>query len=196
MKLLSQSTIIAFLFLLWMSPARAQQKMDQEYSQKIEEYTTKPEYLNEMVDHLPASSEIPSPRDYFGTIVGAPDTLHYTKQIYDYMRKLAERSPRVIVRNIDKTEEGRDMIEVFIADSATIRNIDTFRGYLNQLSDPRTLDKNQSGQIIAKAKPIYYLTAGLHSPETGSPEMVMELAYRLAVDNSSNIRNIRKNVIV
>ncbi|MGD8427361.1 MAG: M14 family zinc carboxypeptidase, partial [Balneolaceae bacterium] len=50
--------------------------------------------------------------------------------------------------------------------------------------------------IIAKAKPIYYLTAGLHSPETGSPEMVMELAYRLAVDNSSNIRNIRKNVIV
>ena len=34
--------------------------------------------------------------------------------------------------------------------------------------------------IIAKAKPIYHFSAGLHSAETGPPEMVIELAYRLA----------------
>lgn len=196
MKRLSCLTITAFLFLLWISPVRAQQKSDKDYGQKIKEYTTNPEYLNELVDHLPASSDIPSPKDYFGTIIGAPDTLHYAEQIYGYMRKLAEKSPRVMVRTIGSTEENRDMIEVFIADSSTIKNIDTFRGYLNNLSDPRSLSKKQSEQIISKAKPIYYLTAGLHSPETGSPEMVMELAYRLAVSNSPKIQNIRKNVIV
>lgn len=169
--------------------------MDKDYGQKIKEYTTNPDYLNALVDHLPASANIPSPKDYFGTIVGAPDTLHYTEQIYGYMRKLAETSPRVMVRNIGKTEEGREMIEVFIADSATIKNIDTYRGYLNELSDPRSVNKKQSGPIISKAKPIYYLTAGLHSPETGSPEMVMELAYRLAVSDAPRIQNIRKNVI-
>ena len=34
------------------------------------------------------------------------------------------------------------------------------------------------------AKPIYWLSGSIHSPETGSPEMLMELAYRLAVDES------------
>ncbi|MGH9826346.1 MAG: M14 family zinc carboxypeptidase, partial [Blastocatellia bacterium] len=36
----------------------------------------------------------------------------------------------------------------------------------------------------------------MHSPETGSPEMLMELAYRLAVEDSPMIDQIRKNTIV
>ena len=37
---------------------------------------------------------------------------------------------------------------------------------------------------------------GLHSAETGPPEMLMELAYRLAVEDSPLINQIRDNVIV
>ena len=37
---------------------------------------------------------------------------------------------------------------------------------------------------------------GLHSGETGPPEMLMELAYRLAVEDSPLIRRIRESVIV
>ena len=40
-----------------------------------------------------------------------------------------------------------------------------------------------------------WLTAGLHSPDTGPPEMVMELAYRLAVSEQDHIREIRDGVI-
>ncbi|HEX5424621.1 MAG TPA: hypothetical protein VFW94_13825, partial [Candidatus Acidoferrales bacterium] len=39
-------------------------------------------------------------------------------------------------------------------------------------------------------------SGSIHSPETGSPEMLMELAYRLAVEDTPYIRNIRKNVVV
>jgi hypothetical protein len=38
--------------------------------------------------------------------------------------------------------------------------------------------------------------AGLHSAETGPPEMLMELAYRLAVEDSPIINEIRQNIIV
>ncbi|MDX1623676.1 MAG: hypothetical protein R3199_06815, partial [Gemmatimonadota bacterium] len=38
--------------------------------------------------------------------------------------------------------------------------------------------------------------AGLHSTETGSPEMVMELAYRLAVSEREEIREIRDGLVV
>jgi len=37
---------------------------------------------------------------------------------------------------------------------------------------------------------------GLHSGETGAPEMLMELAYRLAVEDSPLIREVRDRVIV
>ena len=37
---------------------------------------------------------------------------------------------------------------------------------------------------------------GLHSGETGPPEMLMELAYRLAVEETPLIRQIRDRVIV
>ena len=37
---------------------------------------------------------------------------------------------------------------------------------------------------------------GLHSAETGPPEMLMELAYRLATEDTPLIKKIRDNVIV
>jgi hypothetical protein len=49
--------------------------------------------------------------------------------------------------------------------------------------------------LIPQTKPIYWVTSGMHSPETGGPEMLMELAYRLAVEETPFIQNIRNNVI-
>jgi hypothetical protein len=43
--------------------------------------------------------------------------------------------------------------------------------------------------------PVYYITGTIHSPETGSPTALMELVYRLAVDESPYIQKIRNKVI-
>src|SRR5215467_7506753 len=85
---------------------------------------------------------------------------------------------------------------IAIADEDTIRNLDSYKGYLARLADPRGLTADQARQIITQAKPIYFLTGGLHSAETGPPEMLMELAYRLAVEEGPLYDSIRKNVIV
>ncbi|MFQ5704686.1 MAG: M14 family zinc carboxypeptidase, partial [Gemmatimonadales bacterium] len=171
------------------------QANDQTYGEKIREYTTDPRFVSELVDHLPLSNDVPSPLEYFGTIIGAPNILHNTAQIYGYMRAVADMSPRVTVRMIGKTEENRDMIEVIVANEATIADLDRYRGYLNRLSDPRGLSDSDVAAVLAEAKPIYYFTGGLHSPETGPPEMLMELAYRLAVEDTPFIQGIRENVI-
>jgi hypothetical protein len=186
---------LAALLCLIALPAFAQDQLDAEYGRLIEEYTTNPRFSNHMVNHLPVSETVPSPLEYFGTIIGAPDILHYTDEIYGYLRALADASPRVRVRSIGSTEEGRDQIEVIIADEATMQNLQVYHDYLNALADPRKTSEQEAGEIIAKAKPVYYLTAGLHSPETGSPEMVMELAYRLAVSEAPMIQDIRNNII-
>ena len=168
---------------------------DAEYAERIKRYTTDPRFLSDLVDYLPSSATVPSPLDHFGEIIGAPNILHDTDEIYGYMRALAAASPRVEVRVAGTTEEGREMIEVIIADESTLADLERYRGYLNRLADPRTLTEDEAAGIIAEAKPIYYLTGGLHSPETGPPEMLMEMAYRLAVDESPMIESIRENVI-
>ncbi|MGH7541082.1 MAG: M14 family zinc carboxypeptidase, partial [Gemmatimonadota bacterium] len=190
------SRAFAFALLLALVPASAvAQSGDEAYAEKIREYTTDPRFLSDLVDHLPESETVPSPLEHFGTIIGAPEILHTTDEIHGYMRALAQTSPRVVVRAIGHSEEAREMIEVIIADEATIENLESYRAALNRLADPRTLSDEEARQLISRAKPIYYFTAGLHSPETGPPEMVMELAYRLAVEESPMIRAIRDGVI-
>ncbi|MCH8327297.1 MAG: hypothetical protein IID15_02065, partial [Candidatus Marinimicrobia bacterium] len=187
--------IIAVLYLIT-GLAGQQPANDEAYGKKIREHTTEARFLTPLVDHLPASSQVPSPLEYFGTIIGAPGILHHTKEIYAYLQAVADASPRVTIRHIGKTEEDRDMIEVIIADEATMGQLDTYRGYLQQLSDPRKISESKAAEIIAKSKPVYYATTGLHSPETGGPEMFMELTYRLAVGESDLIRSIRENLIL
>ncbi|MGH9839538.1 MAG: M14 family zinc carboxypeptidase, partial [Blastocatellia bacterium] len=174
----------------------AKQQMDEEFAKSVKEWTTKPEFISPLVDHLPKVAGVPSPKDVLGYHIGTPQKLTRTADAYRYYRALEKATPRVKVINTGQTDEGRECLIVFIANEETIRNLETYRGYLAQLADPRRIIEAQAQEIIAKAKPIYYLSGGLHSGETGPPEMLMELAYRLAAEDAPIINNIRDNVIV
>jgi len=171
--------------------------VDEEYGKKIKEYTTRPEFLSPLVEYLPASKNVPTPKAVIGDIAGAPGKLPYAEEVYQYMRMLEKASPRVKVFSIGKTEEGREMIAVAVASEALIAKLDENGGKLASLADPRTLgmDDAKAEPLINSATPIYYITGTIHSPETGSPTALMELAYRLAVDDHEYIKAIRNNLI-
>jgi hypothetical protein len=168
----------------------------EEFARLVKEWTTGPEFLSPLVDHLPVAQGVPTPKDVLGHHVGAPKILTRTGEALKYYRALEAASPRVKVMNIGTTDEGREMNIIAIADEATIQSLDKYRGYLGQLADPRNLTEAQAKEIITQAKPIYHLMGGLHSAETGPPEMLMELAYRLAVEDSPLIKQIRDKIIV
>lgn len=172
------------------------QRIDAAYTAKIKEYLTDPRITTELVDHLPASATVPTPLKFLGRIVGTPGELTYAKDIHRYMKAVADAAPtRAKYMAIGKTEEGRDMIVMIISDEETIRNLNTYKGYLAELTDPRRTTEARARTLMNVAKPVYYITSGMHSTETGGPEMLMELAYRLVVDNSAMYQGIRKNVI-
>jgi hypothetical protein len=183
------------ILLLLALPGFAQQVNDDEYTRQIRQYTTA-SLATELVDHLPASSKVPTPLKFNGYIAGADGHLTYAEDVYKYMRALEAASPCVKVFSIGKSEEGREMIVVAISSDDTIRNLDRYRDITKRLADPRTLNDAEAQKLLDQGKPMYYLTGTIHSPETGSPEMLMELAYRLAVDESPRFRQIRDNVIV
>lgn len=180
---------------------------DDAYSKKIREYTTESFFLTELVDHLPSHSKVPSPMKHFGDIIGAPNTLHHVDEINGYMRELAKTSKRVMVQSMGKSEDGREMIAVIISDESNLKRIKRLQEINGLLGDPRKLvdykgDGNlkdadaKADKLIEEGLPIYYATGGMHSPESGPPEMLMELAYRLAVEETPFIKDIRKNSIV
>src|SRR5580658_9954494 len=83
------------------------QAMDPTFAQHAKEWTTKPEFISSLVDHLPAATTIPTPRDVLGHDIGAPRKLDYYADLLKFYRTLAEKSPRVKIIETGKTEEGR-----------------------------------------------------------------------------------------
>src|SRR5579872_1426374 len=173
------------------------QPIDEDYSKKIKEYTTETFFSSPLVEYLPASKTVPTPKVVLGDIAGAPGKLPYSKEVYDYMRRLEKATPRVKVFKIGTTEENREMIAVAVASEALMSRLDANRADLAKLADPRTtkMDDELADLIAKRAAPVYYITGTIHSTEAGAPTALMELAYRLAVDDSAYIRNIREHVI-
>src|SRR5205085_5041275 len=114
------------------------QPVDEEYTRKIREYTTEPFFLSPLVDYLPASKTVPTPKAVLGDVAGAPGKLPYSHEVYDYMRRLEKASPRVKVFSIGRTEEGREMIAVAVTSEKNIAQMDENRARLARLADPRT----------------------------------------------------------
>ena len=58
------------------------QPIDQEYTNKIREYTTAPFFNSPLTDYLPASPDVPTPKAVLGDVAGAPGRLPYAEDVY------------------------------------------------------------------------------------------------------------------
>jgi hypothetical protein len=174
-----------------------EQPIDADATAKIRKYTTAPEFNSPLTDYLPASTSVPPPSAVLGDVAGAPGILPYTADVNRYFRMLAAASPRVRVISIGMSEEGRERIAVAVSSEANLEHQKENDARLAQLADPRLLklDDARAEGLITASVPVYYITGTIHSPETGAPTALMELAYRLAVDESPYIRAIRDHVI-
>ena len=192
----SATRFVALLSLAIATPALAQQRNDEEYTKQIKQFLRDPRITTELVDHLPASSTVPTPLKHFGHIMGAWGVLDKAEAMHAYLEAINKAAPaRTKFWKIGKTEEGRDMVVFVVASEEIIRNLDNYRKDIDALTDPRKTTDAQAAAIIKRAKPIYWVTSGMHSPETGGPQMLMELAYRMVVSEMPLIQNIRNNVI-
>lgn len=177
--------------------APAPQAIDKEYTDSILKNTTEKFFLTEFVDHLPASATVPSPMKVLGYPIGTPNKLTYTKDQFRYYRELEKATPRVKTFVApEKSEQGREQLLVVVGDEANLAKLARYKEITAKLADPRAINDETAKALIAEGVVIYWASGSIHSTETGSPEMLMEMAYRLAVEETPFIQQIRKNVIV
>src|SRR5262245_40078253 len=134
-------------------------------TEAIAKATTEARFLSPWVASIPISSKVPSPEMFFGRIMGAPGELVNSEKSAAYLHALADSSPRVKFFTIGKSEEGRDIVMIAIADEAGIRNLEQIKTTSATLADPRKVDAARAEKLIVAGRSIYYLNAGLHSDE-------------------------------
>lgn len=172
------------------------QKQDASFAKDYGDWTVKPQHGSPLVDHLPLVDGIPSPKDILGYHVGAPRKLTYYADQLRYYRALAATSPRVSIETIGTSDEGRELVVVWISSDANMTSMAQNRANLAKIADPRGMSEAEVKTLIGQTKPHYHFMGGLHSGETGPSEMLMELAYRLATETSPIISEIREQLYV
>ena len=172
------------------------QTQDTSFARVYREWLPNPRLGSPLVDHLPVVPGVPTPREVLGYHIGAPKTLTYYTDQLRYYRALAAATPRVRVETIGTSDEGRELVVVWVSSDANLARLDANRANLARIADPRGASDAEIADLLRTTKPHYHFIGGLHSGELGPPEMLMELVYRLATETSPFITNIRENLYV
>jgi hypothetical protein len=159
-------------------------------------WTTASEFTSPLVDHLPLAAGVVSPMEHFGYPLGKPGILHTSGEFYAWYEALAASSPRVQFELLDETEEGRRFALVQIGSEENLARLEEIRAAYHRLTDPRSTSEAEMEELIRDLPAVYMVFSGLHSPETGHPEVTAELAYRVAVSDHPLIREIRDNALL
>lgn len=138
----------------------------------------------------------PSPEAFFGYRMGAGTGLPTWDRTVEYLRAVARTSPRVRVDEVGKTTDGRPYLLVTISTPDTLKTLAEARAVQHRLADPRVTTDAQASRLAQDHKAVVLIGAGVHSTETGSPQAMNELVWRLATERSPAIDHVLENLIV
>ncbi|MEW6128137.1 MAG: M14 family metallopeptidase [Acidobacteriota bacterium] len=144
-----------------------------------------------------AAQSIPQPREVLGFEVAEDRKLADWGQVTDYFKKLDAASARVELRELGQTTLKRPFLVAFISSEANIKNLGRIQENQRKLADPRLITSNAERQrLISETPAIVAITCSIHSTEVVATQMSMELAYRLASEQSKATREILDNVLL
>jgi hypothetical protein len=146
----------------------------------------------------PPKSVVPTPRDVIGFTPGDDRKLASWSQIVDYFKRLERTSDRVKFEELGKTTLGRPFVVATISSPANLARLERFKEIQHKLADPRIFNSNdaEAERLIGEGRTIVLITCGIHSTEVGGNLVSMNIAYKLASDDSSETREILDRCIV
>ena len=143
-----------------------------------------------------AQSVIPAPREVLGFTPGDDYRLADFSQLRDYFQKLDAASDRVQVTSAGESTEGREMLVAVISSEANLARLEHYKNIARRLALVRGVAPDEARALAAEGKAIVWIDNGLHASEVATAQHSMLLAYRVATDESPEMRQIRDNVIL
>jgi hypothetical protein len=139
---------------------------------------------------------VQSPEQYFGFRIGTDKKLVRYDKAAEYFQKVAAESDRVRYRNLGPTTSGHPFVMLEISAAENLKNLERYKDLERKLyfqgGAPTEAERDE---IFRLGKAVVFITNNIHSTEIGASQMVIECVYRLATEDSPEIKKILDNVI-
>ena len=142
------------------------------------------------------SAQIPSPEQFFGFPMGTDRRLAHWDDMVDYYHTVAEQSDRMVVEELGKTTMGEPYLLLVISAPETIRELPRFKAMQRQLANPRQTSAQTAEEIAQTGKAVVLVGANVHSTEIGTSQMMNDIVYQLAAEESPGVDHILENTVV
>lgn len=139
-------------------------------------------------------AQVPKPEDVYGFQVGADYKLADYTQMLDYYDKLASSSDRIIKTEIGKSVLGKPMLLLFISSKENLDKLEEYRKMNEGLARGR-IDEATARKFSKEGKAIIWIDGGMHASEAAHGQMTSELAWKVATEESDEMKKIREEVI-
>ncbi len=139
---------------------------------------------------------VPTPADVIGFAPGEDYKLADYDQVTAYFRALAAASDRVVLEEIGKSTLGRPLLMAIISSEENIRNRDHYRDIARRLALAKDLSDEEAHRLAKEGKVVAWFDGGLHATEVAHGQLMPELAYYFATDESEETRRVRDTSII
>lgn len=133
---------------------------------------------------------IPTPEEFFGFQIGEWHLTHDRQ--YQYIKMLAERSPRVQLVEYARTYEQRPLVYLIITSEANQQRVDEIKAQHRALTDPA----RSAAVDISNLPSVLYQGYSVHGNEPSGGNAAPIVAYYLAAGQSQEVRDLLDNVVV
>lgn len=136
------------------------------------------------------NEDIPTPEEFFGFQIGEWHLTHDRQ--YQYIKMLAERSPRVQLVEYARSYEMRPLVYLIITSEANQQRIDDIKSQHQALVDPERSDDVD----ISNLPSVLYQGFSVHGNESSGGNAAPLVAYYLAAGQSQEVQNLLDEVVI
>jgi len=140
--------------------------------------------------------DAPSPEEFFGFRMGTDQRLAHWDDMVSYYETIAKSSDRMLVEELGKTTMGEPYLLLTISTPETIRDLPRYKAMQRQLVNPKQTSPELAETIAQTGKAVVLVGANVHATEIGTSQMMNDIVYQLAVEESPWVNHILENTIV
>ena len=142
------------------------------------------------------AQSVQTPTEFFGFRIGSDGELARYPKVLEYLQHLADRSDRMTYEERGTTTNGHPYVLATLSSKANLDRLDRLIEITQRLANPRGLSEVDAQAIAREGVPFYFLYATIHSTEVGNGQAIIEIAHRLATEESPEVREILDNTVV
>lgn len=140
-------------------------------------------------DDVSYDASIPTPEDFLGRPLGAAPVRHH--ELVDYIREVAERSPRLTVETAGFSHERRPILFVVATSEANQGRIDAIRERHIGLTEPGI------EETISDDMPVVtWLNYGVHGAESSGMDAALPTVYYLAAAEGESVERLLRDSVI